>query len=571
MLVTARIEEKVFEMIKEHKMLQPGDKAVVGVSGGADSVCLLFVLTQWAKKVPLKLAVAHINHGMREDASEDAEYVRRLCEELKLPFYQKNVDVRKLAADKKLSEEEAGRQVRYQAFETAAQSFGADKIAVAHTCNDLAETMLFHLFRGAGLSGLCGIRPVRDNIIRPILCLERQEVEEYLRARGILYRTDSTNESDDYTRNRIRHHILPYAQEQIQTGAVANMARTAGQLLETEAYLEEQTQMAYRQCVREKTQISLSANGKCEIDVSAFLALHPVIGRHLLLKLVKELAFSAQNISYVHIRDLMTLFNREGNRIICLPYRIRARREYSKVILEREPELNEQAFGKRAQEAKFFPELPKYESAGTVTDDMSDQMSSETVAAKMTKDILSESVQANIQEKTVETQKDSDREAAYTVSPDKFSEEGFRLAVEGLGEMDFTVFSHEKMKDIPQNRYTKWFDYDKMKGSLILRHRETGDYLSIGSQDNGTFFHKTVKSYMIAEKIPRTQRDQLWLLAQKNHIIWVIGGRISEYFKISENTKRILQVQLRRDCIGSGTEEHNGRACESDVDRETGR
>ena len=160
-------------------MLQAGDRVVAGISGGADSVCLLFLLRAYAQKLPISLAVVHINHGIRKEAAEDAAFVENLCKQWEIPFFLRNVDVRALAAKEKCSEEEAGRRARYAAFSQVAEEINANKIAVAHNANDCSETMLFHLFRGTGVKGLSGIAPVRDNIVRPILCLERGEIEVF--------------------------------------------------------------------------------------------------------------------------------------------------------------------------------------------------------------------------------------------------------------------------------------------------------------------------------------------------------------------------------------------------------
>ena len=175
-------------------MLQPGDRVVAGVSGGADSVCLLFLLLEWRREFPLDIAVVHVNHGIRPEAGEDARYVEKLCGEHRIPFFLTEADVRQRSI-----------------LEKAAEEWGATKIAVAHNSNDRSETQLFHLFRGSGIRGLASILPVRGRIIRPILCLERWEIEDFLTQQGIFYCKDATNDEDDYTRNRIRHHILPYA------------------------------------------------------------------------------------------------------------------------------------------------------------------------------------------------------------------------------------------------------------------------------------------------------------------------------------------------------------------------
>ena len=459
MKVKYQIEEKVFSYIREHHMLKPGDRVVAGISGGADSVCLLFVLLEWAKVCPLELAIVHVNHGIRKEAGEDAAYVKSLCEAHCLPFYLVEKDVRERAEQEKCSEEEAGRKTRYEAFEAVAKEIGADYIAVAHNSNDRSETMLFHLFRGSGIKGLGSIQPVRDNIIRPILCLERKEIEAYLEDRGITYCQDATNATDDYTRNRIRHHILPYAEEHVVQGAIAHMARSAEMLSETEDYLEQQTRMELQRCATEN-------EAGYEISVEAYLACHPVLQKRILHTIVKGLSPHQKDISYVHIADLRGLFTKTGNRSVDLPFGIRGKREYDKV------------------------------SVGIV------------------------------------------------------NEEEF-LPVEEC-ELQFTLldadFSHKIGEEVPQNQYTKWFDYDKIKGCLTVRTRNTGDYLTIADGAGG-MRHKTLKDYMIAAKIPKDTRDRIPVLSEGSHVLWLVGYRISEYYKISENTKRILQVQLIKKTI----------------------
>ena len=281
------LESKVLAYCNRHGMFQEGDSVVLGVSGGADSVCLLFVLLALQEELALKLHVVHVNHGIREDAGEDAAYVKALCEAHEIPFHLIEKDIPKLAKEWSMSEEEAGRRVRYEAFETMLEEQSADKIAVAHNANDRAETMLFHLFRGTGLTGLGSIRPMRDRIVRPLLCLEREEIESYLAEKQIEYRHDSTNDSDDYTRNKIRHHILKYSQEEIVSGCVGNMSRTADILAETENYIEEQVDVAIKDCV---TTSEASEETVYQVDCHKYLQLHSVIQKRLLLQLLKELS-----------------------------------------------------------------------------------------------------------------------------------------------------------------------------------------------------------------------------------------------------------------------------------------
>jgi len=487
MNATRQIEEKVFSFMEEHHMLNPNDRVVVGVSGGADSVCLLFVLLEYAKKVPISLAVAHVNHGIRREAEEDAHYVEELCRRQDIPFYLTEADVPKRAAEEKCSEEEAGRRVRYQAFAEAAAAFHANKIAVAHNCNDRSETMLFHLFRGSGVKGLGSIRPVRENIIRPILCLERCEIEGYLQERQISYCQDSTNEKDDYTRNRIRHHILPYAEEELVTGCVGHMAQTADLLLVVEDYLERQTVRAMEICaeVHEPERIILKA--------AEFRQQHLVIQERILLYAIKSLTPSGRDISAVHVKSLLALFEGGSGRSISLPFGILARREYEHIILEK---------------------------ANTEEHGMSRRLSEEYVELSL------------------------------------LGEKPYVLPLDEATDLLFSVFPYEKDKEVPQNEYTKWFDYDKIEKSLVVRNRLPGDFLSIRSRE-GISVHKSLKDYMITEKIPRDKRELIPVLAEGSHIIWLVGFRISEYYKLDELTKKVLQVQLVRRSENGGK---NGRA-----------
>lgn len=461
-------------------MLQNKDKVLVGVSGGADSVCLLFVLLECAGRMDLSLAVVHVNHGIRPDASEDAAYVESLCKEIGVPFYLVMADARAEAAKYGISEEEAGRNIRYRAFAEKAARFGAAKIAVAHNSNDRAETMLFHLFRGTDIKGLGSIRPVRDNIIRPILCLERREIEEYLSERKIGFCRDSTNAEDDYTRNRIRHHILPYAEQEIAGECVAHMTRTAEVLAETEDYLQIQTTEALERCVESYQENAVT------VDVTKLLNEHTLLQKRVLYQLIGILSGTKKDISGVHISELMELIHREGNRNVSLPYGIIAGRSYGKLYLQKK--------------SLSVPAMEK------------------------------------------------DRKLPHVNSRVGTCEEILGCtAEEWLDKGNFC-----------QKDCTKYFDYDKIKKPPVLRTRRTGDYLTI-ADENGQIRHKSLKEYMITAKIPAAYRDQIPVLAEEDHVIWLVGYRISEYYKITRRTKYVYQVELIEDCpSGGGTEDKNG-------------
>ena len=237
--------KKVEQYIEQYQMIGRGDRIVTGVSGGADSVCLLFVLCELRKKLGFEVIVCHVNHQLRAEAAEqDEAYVKELCRKLDVPcrIFHENVEL--IAKNGKKSLEEAGRIVRSNAFETVCRESGANKIATAHHKNDNAETVLLNLARGSGLQGMCGIRPVYGNRIRPLLCLTRKEIEEWLEEEQISYCTDETNEEDEYTRNRIRHKILPVMEQEINRQTVEHINRLSLQAEEIWEYLNLQTDAA---------------------------------------------------------------------------------------------------------------------------------------------------------------------------------------------------------------------------------------------------------------------------------------------------------------------------------------
>lgn len=222
-------------------MFAPGDTVAVGVSGGADSMCLLALLRDCAEALDIRLTAVHVNHGIRgEEADADEAFVKAYCEEKGIAFVSRRVDVPALAARTGESTELCARRARYEIF----RALGTDKIATAHTGSDRVETMLMNLSRGSGLRGLCSIPAVRGNIVRPLIDCTRAETEVYCRENGIPFVTDSTNLSDDYTRNRFRHTVVP-ALEAINPAFEANALRCMALLRQDEAYLRSVAQARF--------------------------------------------------------------------------------------------------------------------------------------------------------------------------------------------------------------------------------------------------------------------------------------------------------------------------------------
>ncbi|MCD7735396.1 MAG: tRNA lysidine(34) synthetase TilS, partial [Lachnospiraceae bacterium] len=242
---------QIYRVIQEYHMLEPGMRVIVGVSGGADSVCLLHVLEQYRREIPFELLTVHVEHGLRgQESLNDAVFVEKLCAGYAVPCRVVHAQVRSRMREERLSCEEAGRAERYRIFSEISREWGATRIAVAHNQNDQAETVLWNLARGSGIKGLGGIRPIQGNIIRPLLFTARKEIEEYLRGEGISWRTDQTNLETAYTRNRIRLSLLPQMESELNSQAARHIAEAAVRLQDVQQYLDKKTDEAAKRCLR---------------------------------------------------------------------------------------------------------------------------------------------------------------------------------------------------------------------------------------------------------------------------------------------------------------------------------
>ncbi len=218
---------KFINYIKDNSLLDNGDKVLVGLSGGPDSVCLLHLLHSIKNTYSLKIGAAHINHMLRGDeALKDEEYAKNLCKSLGIEFYSTRLDIEKIAKERGVSTETAGRDERYRFFNEVKDKEGYTKIATAHNANDQAETIIMRMMRGTGLEGLGGIPVMRDGIyIRPILFLERKAIEDYCEGNNLNPRIDKTNLENIYSRNKIRLDILPYMKENFNPDVVKSINR----------------------------------------------------------------------------------------------------------------------------------------------------------------------------------------------------------------------------------------------------------------------------------------------------------------------------------------------------------
>ena len=331
-----RFEQKIRNMMKRCRMVSPGQRILAAVSGGADSVCLLAVLHALAPEFSFSLEAVHVEHGIRgEESLQDCAYVERLCGKLGVRLTVRHIHVPELARQSGRTEEEEARIQRYRIFEETAEQCGAQRVAVAHHLGDQAETVLWNLIRGSGLRGLRGIlpvRPLRDGqaasplVVRPLLETSREEIEQYLEACGLSYRTDRTNLDKTVTRNKIRHDILP---DLIKLNAQAprHIAQAAEEAAEAEAYLERVTARAAEGCIH------CQADGQPVLLLARWQKEEPFIRRRLLRECIRRASGngSLKDIGAVHVEALMGLACGEGEKSVCLPGGLTAVRSYGQI------------------------------------------------------------------------------------------------------------------------------------------------------------------------------------------------------------------------------------------------
>lgn len=305
------MKDKVIETIKKYELIQAKDKIVLGVSGGPDSITMLDILRQIREEFDFEIVVAHINHMIRKEAIQDEEYVKKYCEKNNIKCFVKRIDVIDIANNKKIGTEEAGRLVRYEFFDEVLKQTGSNKIAIAHNKNDKVETIIMHLLRGSGLSGIKGIEPIRGNIIRPLIECKREEIEKYCDENRLEPRIDKTNFENDYTRNKIRNIVIPYIEKELNPNIIETIDRLSEVVKKEDRYLEKVALDVYDKILikQELGQIILELKGFNEQD--------EVIKSRIILYTVKKLFGSSQGIEKIHINDIIKLCNNNiGNKYL---------------------------------------------------------------------------------------------------------------------------------------------------------------------------------------------------------------------------------------------------------------
>ena len=307
------MKQKVIETIKKYNLIKSGDKIVLGVSGGPDSITMLDILKDLKETMNFEIYVVHVNHMIRgQDAINDQKYVENYCNKNNIEFYTKAIDVQEIAKSKKIGVEEAGRIARYEAFEEILKKTNSNKIATAHNKNDKVETIIMHILRGSGVSGLKGISPIRDNkFIKPLIECSREEIEKYCEINKLNPCIDKTNFENSYTRNKIRNIVIPYIKEQFNPNIVETIERLSEVISSEDEYISEITQKEY-----EKLLISKQEN-QIEIQLKEFNILDNVIKSRLILLVVKNIFGSIQGIEKINIVDIIKLCkNNIGNKFL---------------------------------------------------------------------------------------------------------------------------------------------------------------------------------------------------------------------------------------------------------------
>lgn len=457
------ILQKFEQTVRRFNILKKGDRVVVACSGGPDSVALLHLLNQIKEKFDLKLVVAHVNHKLRgQESDEDERFVKKLAQDLRLAFYTRSFDVARIARKKKLSIEEAAREVRYQYLNELAQRLKETKIALGHNADDQAETVLMRLIRGAGALGLTGMSIVRGKIIRPLLQIKREEIEEFLKEQNLDFRIDSSNLRQDYLRNRIRLELLPHLKRNYNPKIIDVLNRIASILSAQEDYLEKETLKEFRKVAKaQKEKISL---------------------------------------------DLDKLFS----------YDIFLQREMFRLVFER---LGGGGFKASFNLVERVLSLAQQKKAGR--------------RVFLNKDVLAE-VSARYLNfyKVKKTEKDQALIFPGIVESRRF---GIRL--------DSEVIKRKNLKEKPYSKdeMTAFLDWDKLKPPFILRNPRTGDrFRPLGMK--GT---KSLKDFLTDFKVPRYEKERVRVLTSRGKIVWVLGYRIGDEFKVRKTTENILKIEAK--------------------------
>ena len=435
------MKEQIQQYIIQHQLLSGEKPVVVGISGGADSVALLHILVS----LGYKCIAAHCNFNLRGDESfRDEQFTIDFTKRLQVPLCKISFETNKYAQENRLSVEMAARELRYRWFEELLNTYDADAVAVAHHRDDSVETLLINLTRGSGLTGLTGIKPKNGNVVRPLLCVSREDIYAYIENNGLEYVTDSSNSSDIYTRNFIRLKVIPLLEE-INPSVKASLARTANHLYDAS--------LIYNHSIEEARRVIIQSN---RLSISALLSF-PAPAT-ILYEMLKPYGFS---------------------RTVC---------ESIFTVLEKDS-------------GKIF-----YSSTHRLLKDRSDLLI----------DVLS-----------------GEDNRAYLIN---LEDDNVDLPVELKPEIVVIKEDYQIEKD----RKFAYFDFDKLSFPLVLRHWQEGDwFVPFGMKGK-----KKISDYFSDKKFSLFDKEKTWLLCSGQDVIWIVGERTDNRYRIEKTTKRVLKLKF---------------------------
>ena len=435
------MKEQIQQYIIQHQLLSGEKPVVVGISGGADSVALLHILVS----LGYKCIAAHCNFNLRGDESfRDEQFTIDFTKRLQVPLCKISFETNKYAQENRLSVEMAARELRYRWFEELLNTYDADAVAVAHHRDDSVETLLINLTRGSGLTGLTGIKPKNGNVVRPLLCVSREDIYTYIEKNGLEYVTDSSNSSDIYTRNFIRLKVIPLLEE-INPSVKASLARTANHLYDAS--------LIYNHSIEEARKVITQNN---RLSISALLSF-PAPAT-ILYEMLKPYGFS---------------------RTVC---------ESIFTVLEKDS-------------GKIF-----YSSTHRLLKDRSDLLI----------DVLS-----------------GEDNRAYLIN---LEDDNVDLPVELKPEIVVIKEDYQIEKD----KKFAYFDFDKLSFPLVLRHWQEGDwFVPFGMKGK-----KKISDYFSDKKFSLFDKEKTWLLCSGQDVIWIVGERTDNRYRIEKTTKRVLKLKF---------------------------
>lgn len=316
------LKQEVLDTINKYNLIESGDKIVLGVSGGPDSISMLNILYELKEKLGISLIVCHINHGLRKNAKRDEEFVKRYCENRKIEFHVLHADIAKQAKNEKKGLEETGRKVRYEFFNEMLQKTNSNKIAIAHNKNDNAETIIMNMLRGTGINGLKGIEAKNTIYIRPLIGSDRQKIEEYCIQEKLNPVKDETNDENEYNRNKIRNIVIPYIKEEFNSNIIESLNRLSDIAKEEIEYIKISTEEAYKKIlvtenIFEKEVYSNEKTSTIILDLKEFNNQHNIIKNNIILYSIEKLFGTTKGIEKIHIDDIIKLcLNNIGNKYL---------------------------------------------------------------------------------------------------------------------------------------------------------------------------------------------------------------------------------------------------------------